>query len=119
MVELYDADLFEEARPSSKGNQLKWKTTDDHWYKADGNGCEGLAEYVVSSLLSQSDLQQEEFVHYETERILYKKLSTGDARAKTSWHPESSSLPWNGFFDSSTEAASIRQFFKYLMWKVG
>ncbi len=82
MVELYDADLFEEARPSSKGNQLKWKTTDDHWYKADGNGYEGLAEYVVSSLLSQSDLQQEEFVHYETERILYKKVEYRGCKSK-------------------------------------
>ena len=73
MVELYENDLFQHARPSSKGNQLKWKTKDGLWYKADGNGYEGLAEYIVSTLLSGSDLQAEEFAHYQTEKILYKR----------------------------------------------
>ena len=75
-------------------------------YKADGNGYEGLAEYVVSSLLSQSDLQQEEFVHYETERIFYKKVEYRGCKSKD--FPgirRAASLPWNGFFDSCTEAA--------------
>lgn len=55
MVELFEQDVREEARQSSKGNQLKWKK-DDYWYKADYTGYEGLAEYMVSSLLEYSSL---------------------------------------------------------------
>ena len=43
MVELFEQERREEARLSSKGNQLKWKK-DGYWYKADYTGYEGLAE---------------------------------------------------------------------------
>ena len=41
---------------TSKGNQLKWKC-DGYWYKADHMGYEGLAETIVSDLLTKSTVQ--------------------------------------------------------------
>ena len=59
-------------RASSKGNQMKFKIG-GNWYKADYMGYEGLAEYVVSCLLSFSSLNETEYVKYETEVIKYKE----------------------------------------------
>lgn len=70
MIELFDGDIHEEGRQSSKGNQLKW-FSGDTWYKADYTGYEGLAEYVVSALLQKSCLAADDFVCYETEQISY------------------------------------------------
>ena len=70
MIELYEREQFLQGRQSSKGNQLKWKRGDT-WYKADYAGYEGLAEYVVSALLCESDLEKEEFVPYRTQQIRY------------------------------------------------
>ena len=71
MIELFDTDRFEIGRASSKGNQLKWKAG-DYWYKADSTGYEGLAEYVISHMLTYSDLEKEEYVLYGLETIRYK-----------------------------------------------
>ena len=70
MVRLFEQDVKMDARQSSKGNQLKWYS-EDIWYKADYMGYEGLAEYVISGLLSNSSLGKDEFVSYETETISY------------------------------------------------
>lgn len=59
---LHDSDVIRLNRNSSKGNQLKWKK-DDIWYKADQNGYEGLAEYFISELLRETNIDQ--FVHYD------------------------------------------------------
>ena len=59
-------------RQSSKGNQLKWQN-DNYWYKADYADYEGLVEYVVSKLLSKSNLKPVEYVDYELEKIKYKR----------------------------------------------
>lgn len=53
MVELFEQNMREDNRQSSKGNQLKWKN-DGKWYKADYTGYEGLSEYIVSGLLAFS-----------------------------------------------------------------
>ena len=50
MIELFDENRKDMQRKSSKGNQLKWES-EGKWYKADFMGYEGLAEYMVSSLL--------------------------------------------------------------------
>lgn len=71
MIELFEQDIRSEDRPSSKGNQLKWKNK-DIWYKADYTGYEGFAEYVVSQLLKYSTLSKELWVDYKTEKIRYK-----------------------------------------------
>lgn len=71
MVELYELDKIEFERQSSKGNQIKWEK-DGIWYKADYCGYEGLAEYMVSWLLKYSNLNEDEFVIYNTEQIKYK-----------------------------------------------
>lgn len=71
MVELFEKQIVEQKRKSSKGNQLKW-FDGEYWYKADYTGYEGLAEYVISQLLKKSSLQDMEFVTYETEEIKYK-----------------------------------------------
>lgn len=71
MIELFESDIKEENRKSSKGNQLKWKKG-NIWYKADYLGYEGLAEYVISRLLTKSSLKMAEFVLYDLEEIKYK-----------------------------------------------
>ncbi|MCR4837498.1 MAG: hypothetical protein K5897_01020 [Eubacterium sp.] len=70
MVRLFDTDIKEQGRRSSKGNQLKFER-DDMWYKADYLGYEGLAEYVISELLHFSNLNPCEYVGYEPEQIEY------------------------------------------------
>ena len=72
MVELFEQDIRENDRQSSKGNQLKWENQ-GKWYKADYTGYEGLAEYMISHLLLQSTLSNEEFVLYDMEQIKYKE----------------------------------------------
>lgn len=81
MVELFEQDVREEARQSSKGNQLKWKKN-DYWYKADYTGYEGLAEYMVSSLLEYSSLDQSEYVLYKPEEIRYGAQSYTGCRSR-------------------------------------
>ncbi len=77
MIELFERELKDDGRRSSKGNQLKWERN-GIWYKTDYLGYEGLAEYVVSSLLKRSSLKSDEFVCYEPETIVYKtKFLTG------------------------------------------
>lgn len=71
MVELFEQNIRTENRHSSKGNQLKW-FNNEIWYKADYAGYEGLAEYMVSGLLQYSNLEQADFVLYDTEQIRYK-----------------------------------------------
>ena len=71
MVRLLEKDLRNSPIQSSKGNQLKWEE-DGTWYKADYIGYEGLAEYMVSSLLKYSDMDENEYIMYQTEKIEYK-----------------------------------------------
>ncbi|HAF26685.1 MAG TPA: hypothetical protein DCG85_05150 [Lachnospiraceae bacterium] len=71
MVELFENEIEEENRQSSKGNQLKFRRNDT-WYKADYLGYEGLAEYVISKLLKKSTLSPEEYVDYDLDEISYK-----------------------------------------------
>lgn len=74
MVELFESDIKNNNRQSSKGNQLKWNKG-NVWYKADYTGYEGLTEYIVSKLLGYSDMKQDEYVDYETEKIVYNNNS--------------------------------------------
>lgn len=71
MIELFEQQLKQLNRHSSKGNQLKWENG-GIWYKADYTGYEGLAEYVVSRLLEYSSLKKNEFILYEIEEIKYR-----------------------------------------------
>ena len=71
MIELFEQQLKQMDRHSSKGNQLKWEC-DGIWYKADYTGYEGLSEYVVSRLLTYTDLKDEEYVRYDIEEIRYR-----------------------------------------------
>ena len=73
MIELFEQDIRSNERQSSKGNQLKWKSS-GNWYKADYTGYEGLAEYVVSALLQKSTLHPQEYVRYDLEQIQYKSI---------------------------------------------
>ena len=70
MIEYFEHDRKQLNRKSSKGNQLKFERG-QIWVKADYLGYEGLAEFVVSGLLSCSSLQETEFVRYELEEISY------------------------------------------------
>lgn len=72
MIQLLEQGIKGDVRKSSKGNQLKWEK-DGIWYKADYAGYEGLSEYVVSELLTYSNLETEEYVSYQTEEMQYKK----------------------------------------------
>ncbi len=80
MVELFEGDLKDDGRRSSKGNQLKWKNKDT-WYKADYLGYEGMAECVVSVLLKSSSLSDDEYVIYEPESIRYKAQTYNGCRS--------------------------------------
>lgn len=71
MIELFEQQIKEFNRHSSKGNQLKWENN-GIWYKADYTGYEGLAEYVASRILELSSLKNTEYVSYETEEIKYR-----------------------------------------------
>lgn len=71
MIELFEGNMKDQGRLSSKGNQLKW-FCDGVWYKADYTGYEGLAEYIISRLLKFSTLEEDAFVLYELEEIKYK-----------------------------------------------
>ncbi len=71
MIEVFENQIIDQGRQSSKGNQLKW-FDGKLWYKADYVGYEGLAEYVISHLLQKSNLKPEEFVLYDLEQIRYK-----------------------------------------------
>lgn len=71
MIELFEQDIKDENRKSSKGNQLKW-IRQRNWYKADYTGYEGLAEYMISRLLELSTLREDEFILYLTEEMKYK-----------------------------------------------
>ena len=71
MIELFQEDEIRNDYRSSKGNQLKWNTG-GFWYKADSNGYEGLAEYLVSNLLMKSSLVPAMVTSYETEEIRYR-----------------------------------------------
>lgn len=73
MIELFEQNERKTDRQSSKGNQLKWES-DDIWYKADYTGYEGLAEYMISHLLTKSSLKKDEFVLYDYEQIKYKNV---------------------------------------------
>lgn len=53
---------------TSKGNQLKF-SVDNKWYKADFLGYEGAAEYFVSEMLSNTNIDS--FVRYELTTIEY------------------------------------------------
>lgn len=61
------------AETSSKGNQEKWYDREpDRWYKLDQFGYEALAETVISTLLEQSNIEQDmpfTFVRYRMERL--------------------------------------------------
>lgn len=80
MIELFEQDLKTLDRHSSKGNQLKWKR-EDAWYKADYAGYEGLAEYMVSHLLTKSSLNEDQFVVYNLEKIKYSRNEFIGARS--------------------------------------
>lgn len=73
-IELFEDDIKDDGRNSSKGNQLKWENN-GFWYKADYLGYEGLAEYIVSNLLIKSTLQTDEYVIYEPVNIKYKSVT--------------------------------------------
>jgi len=46
-----------DSSPSSKGNQIKWRTYDGFWLKSDDLGYEGLSESIASELLKKSNIQ--------------------------------------------------------------
>lgn len=73
MVELFERDIKTDNRQSSKGNQLKW-FSGKKWYKADYTGYEGLAEYMISNLLKDSNLNTTDYIVYETEEIRYEQV---------------------------------------------
>lgn len=53
---------------TSEGTQIKYYK-DGYWYKKDNRGNEGYTEYLVSKLLTFSDLEVNEFVSYESGKI--------------------------------------------------
>ncbi len=81
MVELFEQDIRQNDRQSSKGNQLKWENA-GVWYKADYTGYEGLSEYIISHLLLKSTLSKQEFVLYDIEEIRYREQRYTGAKSE-------------------------------------
>ncbi len=104
MVELFEQDIRENDRQSSKGNQLKWQNG-GVWYKADYTGYEGLAEYVISHLLLKSTLRQDEFALYDLEQIRYKSTVYNGVKSadfvKDDWQIITLERLFKNFFDES------------------
>lgn len=111
MVELFEQDIRENDRQSSKGNQLKWQNG-GAWYKADYTGYEGLAEYMISHLLLKSTLNPEEFVLYDLEQIRYKTTVYNGVRSrdfiKDDWQIITLERLFKNFFDKSLYKAVFR-----------
>lgn len=70
LIDLSDCDINIAEKTSSKGNQIKWNIG-DFWIKSDGNGYEGLSEYVVSHILMKSNV--DDFCRYNITNIKYKE----------------------------------------------
>lgn len=81
MIELFEQQLKQLDRHSSKGNQLKWEN-EGNWHKADYTGYEGLVEYVVSRLLGHSSLKENEYIVYDIEEIKYRNQIFLGARSR-------------------------------------
>ena len=111
MVELFEQDIRENDRQSSKGNQLKWQNG-DIWYKADYTGYEGLAEYVISHLLLKSTLSREEFALYDLEQMKYKTTVYSGVKSrsfvKDDWQIITLERLFKNFFDESLYKAVYR-----------
>ncbi len=65
---MFDVEIDEEfivyQEGTSEGTQIKYYK-DGYWYKLDNRGSEGLSEYLVSKLLTFSNLEESEYVLYE------------------------------------------------------
>ena len=111
MVELFEQDIRENHRQSSKGNQLKWQNG-GVWYKADYTGYEGLAEYMISHLLLKSTLRREEFALYDLEQICYKSTVYNGVKSvdfvKDDWQIITLERLFKNFFDESLYKAVYR-----------
>ena len=82
MIELFETNLRDSGRRSSKGNQLKWES-ERIWYKADYLGYEGLSEFAVSHLFEGSSLEKGEYVIYDPEEIRYGRKVLAAVKAGT------------------------------------
>ena len=111
MIELFEQDIRENGRQSSKGNQLKWQNG-GIWYKADYTGYEGLAEYMISHLLLRSTLNPEEFALYDLEQIRYKSTVYNGVKSrnfvKDDWQIITLERLFKNFFDESLYKAVFR-----------
>lgn len=111
MVELFEQDIRENGRQSSKGNQLKWQNG-GIWYKADYTGYEGLAEYMISHLLLKSTLSREEFALYDLEQMKYKTTAYNGVKSrdfvKDDWQIITLERLFKNFFDESLYKAVYR-----------
>lgn len=111
MVELFEQNIRTNDRQSSKGNQLKWEN-DDIWYKADYTGYEGLSEYMISHLLKQSTLVENEFVCYDLEKIKYKTTIYNGVKSNNflsnDWQIITLERLFNNFFGESLYSALYR-----------
>lgn len=66
--ETIDEEYIVTQNGTSEGTQIKYYK-DGFWYKKDSRGKEGLTEYLVSKLLTFSDLQKDEYILYEQGEI--------------------------------------------------
>ncbi len=81
MIKLFETDIHDQGRQSSKGNQLKFERQ-GIWYKTDYLGYEGLVEYAISKLLTFSNLDVSEYVDYELEQIEYNETIFNGCKSK-------------------------------------
>ncbi len=68
---MIDENYIVEQSGTSEGTQVKYKK-DDYWYKLNNRGNEGLCEYLVSKLLTFTDLAKDDYIVYEQGMINHK-----------------------------------------------
>lgn len=125
-----------DSSPSSKGNQIKWRTRDGFWLKADDLGYEGLSEAVASELLKGSNIQShvpyapciinEESVEYrgcvsddflapgESLITIYRLLETNGYNADALFDGKSAPEKLRILIETVTSIAKLPDFGKWL-----
>ena len=125
-----------ETGASSKGNQIKWRTRDGLWLKADDLGYEGLAEAVASQLLAHTNIKyyvqytpctvDEEGVNYrscvaedflaagESLITLYRLFETNGYSADATFERKSAPERLHWLVETVTRLTGLKNFARWL-----
>ncbi len=86
---------------SSRGSQIKF-FKDNYWYKIDETGPEGKAEELASKILSCSNLSPEDYIRYESCKIIYEGCEYNGCRSKNCLNPGEQLLSLEKLYNMKT-----------------